>query len=102
MRAQLLFRPTAYLGVSIQDKAPDSNEMEYAVRLVPGGYEIEAAIRWEFLGAVRVQPGKVIGISVAVHDVDHDKTPEGKMNLSFTRDDSAPNKYWLGQLTLEK
>ncbi|MDD5645313.1 MAG: glucoamylase family protein [bacterium] len=61
-----------------------------------GEYTVEGAIRWKYLNAVP-EAGKVLGISIAVHDVDNDGSPEAKLNWSFNKFNSS---VMLGSLKL--
>ncbi len=58
------------------------------------GYTIEAAIPWSYL-KIEAKPGLSMGISPAVHDVDHDDFPETKLNWCFLE-----KEKYLGDLTL--
>lgn len=60
-----------------------------------GEYTIEGAVRWDYLHVVP-ERGKVLGMSVAVHDIDNDGSPETKLNWSFNKFDSV----MLGSLEL--
>ncbi|MBN2189589.1 MAG: hypothetical protein JW728_00055, partial [Candidatus Aureabacteria bacterium] len=60
-----------------------------------GEYTIEGAIRWDYLH-VAPEKGKVLGMSVAIHDIDSDGSPEAKLNWSFNKFDSI----MLGSLEL--
>lgn len=63
------------------------------------GYILEGAIRWDALG-IRPEPGTVIRLTPAVHDIDTKRT-DGKL-VWFLRNEEQFQRFGLGKLVLEK
>jgi len=63
------------------------------------GYIIEGAIRWDYFG-VTPQPGKVIRLSPAVHEIDR-KGSEGKL-VWFFRNEEKFQRFVLGKVILSQ
>ncbi|MBI1871674.1 MAG: hypothetical protein HYS07_10875 [Chlamydiae bacterium] len=81
-----------------QNRAARPDEVSYTVTSLgegQKGYQVEAAISWKFLG-IRPHRGLVLGVSPAVHDIDHKKREATKLNWCY-----LPPKNKLGSLTLE-
>ncbi len=64
----------------------------------PGGYFIEGAIRWEFLG-IRPRAGAEIRLSAGIHDVDRDRS-EAKVQW-FMRSAIEGQRFELGRVRLD-
>lgn len=62
------------------------------------GYLIEGTIPWRFLG-VQPAPGFVLRLSVAIHDIDRDRT-QAKVQWFF-RNEREFQRYELGKVVLE-
>ncbi len=62
-----------------------------------GGYLIEGAILWEYLG-IKPEQGKTLGFSVAVHDADQDRS-QGKLHWFFRNEDQE-RRFVLGKVKL--
>ncbi len=81
-----------------QREDPGENvQLESSIR--EGGYSIRAALSWDYLG-VTPEPGKSLGFSVAVHDVDRperDGAGGKKLNWAFK---DTPHGILLGRLIL--
>jgi len=71
--------------------------IKFAARDTENGYNIEAAIKWEFLG-IKPESGVEFGMSAAVHDVDEAGKPDKKLNWCFRK---TSGKIALGKLTLQ-
>lgn len=83
-----------------QGKEPSPQEVLFNSKRGHGGYTVEAAISWDFLG---VQPfdGMNIGASPAIHDTDiKRKKTETKLNWRFSQNPVDPGKFNLGTLNL--
>ncbi len=63
------------------------------------GYVLEGAIRWSQLG-VKPAPGTTFGISIALHDIDRDRSG-GKLQWFF-RDEEEFHRFVLGKVVLVK
>ncbi len=61
------------------------------------GYIIEGAVQWEYLG-IKPEPGKIFGLSAAVHDADQDRS-QGKMHWFF-RNEDREQRFVLGSMEL--
>ena len=59
-----------------------SKDVRAASVVKDGGYVIEAAIKWEFIG-FKPEAGKVLRISPAMHDADPEDNSELKLNVFF-------------------
>ncbi len=64
------------------------------------GYLIEGSIRWSFLGMEPPEPGKVLRLSVALHDIDKDRS-EGKLQWFF-RNEEEFGRFELGKIILNR
>lgn len=62
------------------------------------GYIVEGAVRWDFLG-VTPEPGNVVRLSPAVHEIDR-KGTDGKL-VWFFRNEEKPQRFVLGKIILE-
>lgn len=100
---QLGFSPpsndqAAQMWAWFQSRAPQKSEVQSAVSTFRkegrAGYRVEAQISWKFLG-VQPKAGLVLGVSPAVHDVDHKKDFDTKLNWCYLPDGR------LGALKLE-
>ena len=97
-----------------QNRKPTSDEIQIASKIVPGGYQIEAAISFKFLSfslaeniQQRVELNSLepisLGMSVALHDLDlEDKTREAKLNWHFVKNPKNMEQIQLGILNLIK
>lgn len=63
------------------------------------GYLIEGAVSWEYLG-IKPVAGSEIRLSVAVHDIDRDRS-DGKIQWFF-RNEEKSKHYALGKVLLKK
>lgn len=114
---QLGFSPTGpyempQVWAWFQNEKPSVEDVKYATKVEKDGYIIEAAISWKFLlrnsilakdESVKIPPpaGSMIGISVAVNDLDvKDDTPKAKLNWHFVADSKESTKYQLGAFQL--
>jgi len=61
------------------------------------GYQIEAAIRWDYLG-VNPKKGGKIGVTVAIHDLDYNDNTQAKVNWCYI---PKEDKILLGVLSLK-
>lgn len=83
-----------------EGKDPQNESMIYTQRFADAtGYIIEGAIRWELLGVVP-EADHVLNVSVAVHDMDEDRS-EGKFHWFFRNEDEE-KRYVLGRVLLKK
>ena len=64
----------------------------------PGGYVIEGAIRWSFLG-FRPAAGTAVHLGLALHDVDRDRS-ESKLQW-FLRSEDEYQRFELGRVVLK-
>lgn len=97
-----------------QNRKPASDEIQIASKLIPGGYQIEAAISFKFLSLSlaenvwqryefnSLEPIS-LGMSIALHDLDlEDKTREAKLNWHFIKNPKNMEQIQLGILNLIK
>lgn len=86
-------KPVKYAFFQEEDPEED---IVLKVKNKSGGYSIQAGIRWSFLNVIP-EKGKVIGMSVAVHDVDKSGESGKKLNWSFK---NTAGGIKLGELIL--
>jgi len=80
-----------------QNRKPTENELKTISKRTKDGYEIIAAISWEFLNIPETQKGQSLNCSIAIHDVDNDQDGDSKLNWYFRPKDGKIN---LSQLIL--
>ncbi len=99
---QIGFAPSGPDGEPIkysffQDEDP-GDKISVESEIFDGGYQINAAISWDYLGIVP-EEGKRVGMSVAVHDRDYIDEDRGtKINWSF---EEGPTGIMLGEMILD-
>ncbi|MFC2061304.1 glucoamylase family protein [Elusimicrobiota bacterium] len=98
---QIVFAPNSNRDIPVVyaffQKMDPGDNIDYKIEKKHNGYKIKAAIKWNFLGMIP-QKDVLIGMSVAVHDIDKQDDAGKKANWSFK---IGEGKILLGRMLLK-